>query len=135
MMLMILKLIDTIKLYFVNILIDSTKSQILQIIFFIMICYILVRSILYNKKGSPLIIFFTLASKKTIHLLKMLLNFYLYHKMIKDSVVEIACSKIKEYETIFTTKNQFQVENENAKTRAETVIKKINKIKLFLFIQ
>lgn len=41
--------------------------------------------------------------------------------MIKENVVTMSCTKIKEYETICLTKNQFQVENENAKTRAETV--------------
>lgn len=62
-----------------------------------------------------------LEPRKTLHVLTTLLNFFVYYKMVKKDVVDLANSKIKEYENIMETKSKFQCENEKAKLRAESV--------------
>lgn len=63
----------------------------------------------------------SLGYKKTVHLLKILLNYFLYNRMVRDEVVDVSTSKIKEFESIISTRNKFQVENEKAKAHAENV--------------
>lgn len=64
---------------------------------------------------------FIVGYKKTIHLLKVLLNYFLYNRMVRDEVVDVSTSKIKEFDSIISTRNKFHVENEKAKAHAEDV--------------
>lgn len=67
------------------------------------------------------VFFYIVGYKKTIHLLKILLNYFLYNRMVRDEVVNVSTSKIKEFDSIISTRNKFHVENEKAKAHAENV--------------
>lgn len=60
-------------------------------------------------------------SNKTIHLLKSLLNFYMYYAMVRKEVVESAQQTIAKYHATVKHNNDVIVKNENDKTKKANV--------------
>lgn len=65
--------------------------------------------------------FFLAASKKTIHLLKLLLNFYHYYDMFKKEVEEESNDLVRKYEGALAERNQCRRDNQIAKDKADRV--------------
>lgn len=61
------------------------------------------------------------ASKKTVHLLKLLLNFYHYYDMFKKQVEEESNDLVSKYEEAVAERNQCRRDNQIAKDKADRV--------------
>lgn len=76
--------------------------------------------------------FFGLASKRTMHLLKLLLNFYHYYNMIKVQVEEESNDVVRCYETAHAERNKCLHENQIAKDKADRVNNRIFNLNMFM---